>query len=488
MLVMKLLNSWLSLGLGLVMSACLVQAQDTPAKKTLRAGAATSNISPPLGIDIVGNFTPIPAMHIHDELHARCLVLDDGETKIALVISDLLGLHRLVCLEARRLIQEQTGIPSENVLVAGTHTHSAGSALGSLRYLQEGPLNEYQLFVAKRIADGVKRASNLLRPAEIAFGSINAPEHVHNRRWFMNDAPPNPFGKIDKVKMNPPRASDKLIEPAGPIDPELCFFALRETAPTEGNGKMIALFGAYSLHYVGGVGSGHISADYFAHFCKTLEQSQPKIEGIDPAPFVAILANGTSGDINNINFRVAGERKKPYEQIKYVAEDLAGKVQQAIGNLKWSGEEPIKLSARYQELLLDRKQIPEDLLKWAKETKANQPRVKGRFDISQIYADRVLALEPLLSDKMHVPLQHLRIGDIGIGTFPTETFAETGLEFKKRSPVKHAFMVELAHGYIGYLPTPRHFELGGYETWPGTNHLEPQASVKMLEALLEMAK
>ena len=48
-------------------------------------------------------------------------------------------------------------------------------------------------------------------------------------------------------------------------------------------------------------------------------------------------------------------------------------------------------------------------------------------------------------------------------------------------------MVELTHGYYGYLPTPRHFELGGYETWPGTNSLEPQASVKMLDALLEMA-
>jgi hypothetical protein len=40
---------------------------------------------------------------------------------------------------------------------------------------------------------------------------------------------------------------------------------------------------------------------------------------------------------------------------------------------------------------------------------------------------------------------------------------------------------------MGYLPTPRHFALGGYETWLGTNRLEPQASEKMLDALLEMA-
>jgi hypothetical protein len=47
-------------------------------------------------------------------------------------------------------------------------------------------------------------------------------------------------------------------------------------------------------------------------------------------------------------------------------------------------------------------------------------------------------------------------------------------------------MVELNHGYFGYLPPPRHFALGGYETWPGTNQLEPEASVKMLDALLAL--
>jgi hypothetical protein len=49
-------------------------------------------------------------------------------------------------------------------------------------------------------------------------------------------------------------------------------------------------------------------------------------------------------------------------------------------------------------------------------------------------------------------------------------------------------MVQLNHAYLGYLPTPRHFELGGYSTWPGTNCLEAQASVKIVNHLLEMAR
>ena len=87
-----------------------------------------------------------------------------------------------------------------------------------------------------------------------------------------------------------------------------------------------------------------------------------------------------------------------------------------------------------------------------------------------------------------IPLQVLRIGDVCLGTMPCEVFAEIGLDFKRRSPLPHSFMVELAHGYFGYLPTPRQHQLGGYETWLGTNRLEINASDKLLAELIEIAK
>ncbi|MFM7166491.1 MAG: neutral/alkaline non-lysosomal ceramidase N-terminal domain-containing protein, partial [Planctomycetaceae bacterium] len=153
----------------------------------LRAGAATSNITPAIGGDIVGGFQPIPATHIHDELHVRCLVLDDGSSRVALVVCDLLGLHRCVSDGARKQIQERLGIPAEHVLISATHTHSAVSALGGVRYAIDAEPDEYQRFVISRIVDGVQRAVNLLRPAELAFGTVEIGEHVFNRRWFMRD-------------------------------------------------------------------------------------------------------------------------------------------------------------------------------------------------------------------------------------------------------------------------------------------------------------
>src|SRR5688572_1499500 len=267
--------------------------------QTFQAGAATSNITPPLGMDIIGGFNPSPSTHVHDELNARCLVLDDGKTRLAFAVCDLVGIHNLICEKARELIAERSKIPGSHVLISATHTHSASSALGRDRFRHDQTLDEYQAFVARRIADGVARAINNLRPAQIAFGTAEAPEHLFNRRWFMKPGtmPQNPFGTADDlVKMNPGAGNANLVEPAGPTDPTISYIAVRGT-----DGQPISVFTAYSLHYVGGVGNGHISADYFGIYCDELAHLL-NADRQEP-PFVALLANGTSGDINNLNFR-----------------------------------------------------------------------------------------------------------------------------------------------------------------------------------------
>jgi hypothetical protein len=170
--------------------------------------------------------------------------------------------------------------------------------------------------------------------------------------------------------------------------------------------------------------------------------------------------------------------------MRKVAEDVAGKVSAALAKVEW--KERAELDARFRELELAWRPLDAELLGWAKDKQANPPPTSSKGDLPTIYAGRVLKLAEA-KGPARIPLQVMRIGDVCIGTFPCETFAEIGLEFKKRSPIAHSLMVELNHGYFGYLPTPRHFELGGYETWPGTNSLEPQAAVKMLDALLQMA-
>ena len=447
---------------------------------SLRAGAATSDITPDLGGDIIGGFLPIVSKHIHDPLHARCLVLDDGHTRLALVVCDLLGIHRLLSDDARRQIAQRASIPRENVLICATHTHSACSAVGDDRFKYDQQMDDYQQFVARRIADGVVCAANNLRPAELAFVKVEAPEHVFNRRWFMRPGTigPNPFGGSDLVKMNPEAGSANLLDPAGPTDPTVSVIAVRGE-----DGQPISLFAAYSLHYVGGVGPGHISADYFGMFCDELARLQ-EADQVDP-PFVAMLANGTSGDVNNINFRQPRSPQPAYAQMRAVASDVARKVHQALSGASYTRK--ITLDARYREPPIGWRQPDAEQLAWAKKRLADNPPMPGKADLSTIYAERTLRMADYPAT-MPIPLQVLRIGDVCLGTMPVEVFCEIGIEFKERCSFTNSFMVSLAHGAYGYLPTPRQHDFGGYETWLGTNRLEKHASEKMLSELIEMAE
>jgi hypothetical protein len=101
------------------------------------------------------------------------------------------------------------------------------------------------------------------------------------------------------------------------------------------------------------------------------------------------------------------------------------------------------------------------------------------------YARRVLSLAKG-EESVAILLQALRIGDFAVCAIPFETFAETGLDLKKRSPFPRTMVVSIANGSNGYLPTPRQHEWGGYETWLGTCRVQEDASVIITDNLLAM--
>lgn len=468
---------------GLVLAITLLglraAAQERQAPR-LTAGAATSNITPPLGEPIVGNWTPVPATYVHDELHARCLVLDDGGTRIAIVVADNVGIPRRVLDEAKKQIQKHTGIPPERVLISSTHTHSATTARTSADHDDAAArMTEYQTFLAGRITDGVRRAISNLEPARIGWGSGNLPEQVFNRRWFMKPGPHlnNPFGGTDHVMMNPPVGSVDLVKPAGPTDPEISFLSVESDA-----GRPIAVLANYSLHYVGGVPNGHVSGDYFAVFARQMAQLL-EVESHAP-PFVAMLSNGTSGNINNINFRGGQKRLPPYARMALVANQAAAEVFRAMQGIEYHDYVPLKMLQR-ELTLVTRRPEAEKLAGWARDVLARPEGARSNHPRERIYAERTLHLLNTPA-RIDVPLQAVRIGDLAIVTIPFEAFVEMGIDLKARSPFPDTFVVSLANGSYGYLPTAAHHQLGGYETWLGTNQVEVGAAQKIVDALLQM--
>lgn len=466
------------LGLVLLFTAPIAQNPargDVPAGP-LRAGAATSNITPPLGVSLNGGMRDRKAVYIHDELHARCLVLENGHTRLAIVVCDSCMIPREVFDEAKRLVHNETGLPVEHMLMSATHAHSAPASAG---VFQSDAETQYKRFLAVRIADGVRRAIYNLQPAKIGWAVGRVPGQVFNRRWKMKPGtiPTTPFGSDDdQVQMNPPAASPDLIEPAGPIDPEVSVVAVQSL-----DGRPIALLANYSLHYVGGTGSGHVSADYFGMFADRIGQRLGANR--QELPFVGILSNGTSGDINNVNFREPRRPKQPYEQMRAVADEVAAEAYRVYQSIEYHDEVP--LAVRQTELRLGVRRPRAEQIERARailaQAEAGAPKTRA-----EIYARESVLLREY-PESVDLILQAIRIGDLAIAAIPCEVFVEIGLEIKEKSPFDTTFTIELANGYNGYLPTVRQHAFGGYETWRArSSYLEVEAAPKITRTALEL--
>jgi len=432
-------------------------------EKKFRAGAFAQDITPvKFPISVNGGMSDRQATKAYDRLHARCLVLDDGTTTIAFAVCDSCMIPREVTDPAKELVRKAIGLAPERILISATHTHTAPTVAG---VFQSDPDADYQKYLTEKIAAGIIQAQKRLAPAKVGWGVGKDTTQLFNRRWHVKPGSmllQDPFGKgTDKVRMNPGYQHADLIEPAGPIDPDVSIVSVQTPA-----GKPVALLANYCLHYVGGVPA--LSADYFAIFA---ERMRTLLDADDA--FVGIMSNGTSGNINNVNYGKPGPGKKAEgEQARLVAESVAKAAFDAhkqVQHRDWvslkTAQKEIELGVRLPEP--DEVKRAEGIVAEAKGVLKSQP---------QVYARETLLMAKYPA-KVNVILQAIRIGDLGIVANPCETFVEIGLEIKKSSPLKHTFTIELANGYNGYLPTPEHHALGGYETWRArSSYLEANAS------------
>lgn len=453
----------------------------------LLAGAYQADITPPLAMPLSGVIAQgSPSAHVHDPLNAKCLVLDNGSHKLAFAVCDVRMISREICDAAKKMASQHTGIPLSQILISATHTHSAPTPIGvidsPLRWPRQNPemLKAYEIFLSQRIADGIRCAYNNLTSAEIGWGKGMAPQHVFNRRWFVKSESiqKDPFGQLgDKVRMNPPAGTPDLIEPAGPTDPEVSVLVVRRRDRTP-----ICVLANYSLHYVGGIPGGNISADYFGAFGRELIAMLGACN--QNPPFVGIMSNGTSGDINNINFRKERKRREPYSQMYKVAADVAAEVARTVGEIEFRDRVVLDSRERLMSLGVRLPSAPE--VRWAKETLESFTDDGRRPTRPEIYARETLFMSARAPVKETV-VQAFRIGDLGIGALACEVFAETGLAIKEQSPLSQTFTIELANDYAGYLPTSRQHQLGGYETWRArSSFLEIEAASKLSNQLVEL--
>jgi hypothetical protein len=438
--------------------------------KLFRAGASAVEIGPEtFPVLVNGGFLQNRATRLNDPIHSKCIVLDDGLSRLAIVVVDSCMLPRELLDQAKKIAAGKTGISSERMLISATHTHSAPAAMGALGC---PPDTDYAARLPQRIAESIERAVRNLEPARIGWGVLDDTAHTFCRRWIRrpDKVLQDPFGQeTARANMHPGYQNPDAIAPAGPVDPGLTLLSIQSRT-----GRPIAVLSNYSMHYYG---AEPVSADYFGRFATAFAQLI-NAERVDP-PFVGMMSQGTSGDQMWMDY----SQPKQNPGLDAYAASVARVAHEAYKAIAYNDWVPLAMAEA--KLVLARR-VPDDArLAWARSIISRMGTRTVPNSLPEVYAKEAIYLHE--EPRRELKLQAVRIGELGVAAIPNEVFAITGLKIKAQSPFDTTMNIELANGSEGYIPPPEQHALGGYTTWPArTAGLEVQAEPKIIATMLNL--
>jgi hypothetical protein len=444
-----------------VLLFCTLTAQELP----LQVGLAEIDITPPVGYRLDGYFTERLATGQKDPLRAKALVFQQGATRAALVVCDLLGMPLSMSREVRALASARTGIPASNIAITATHTHTgplfAGerarifSEQAAAKYGKD-PLAavNYPDTLRDKLVEVIVQASARVAPAALELARTEDDRLSFNRRFHLKDG---------TVRFNPGVLNPDIVRPAGPIDPDLPFLLFSRDK------KPLGSLTVFALH-LDTVGGTEYSADYPGHLASSLRREF----GED---FISVFGTGTCGDINHID--VSGRRRYDARLIgqQLGVDVLSARPRQPI--------ERIALAVRSTRLSLPLRSVSSEQAAMAK---ANAPKVGGSELPFLAQVETATTLDLLRRGAtLDAEVQVLRLNpDVAIVLLPGEVFADLGLAIKRESPFRHTLVIELANDNPAYIPTEKAFKEGSYETV--NSRIAPGGGERLVEAAIRLLK
>jgi neutral ceramidase len=430
---------------------------------SLRAGAAETVITPPVGAPMAGYYANRAATGTHDDLHAKALVLESEGVEVAFVVCDVVSLPREISEQARKIVTQKTGIPEDHVMISANHTHTGPVILTyPSRYNLTGEMKriaeEYTAQLPGRIADSVIAAAAKLQPAQMRSAVGREDSLGFNRRYFMNDG---------TIGWNPGKLNPKIVRPAGPTDPGVPVIYVE--TPDE---KPIAAYVNFAVHQdtTGGL---QFSADYSYTLSKVLMAAKgPEL--------VTLFTIGCAGNVNHIDV-TRKERQTSYEEAARIGGVLAGEVLKTIQHASVVSNPHIRIS---REIL--RLKVPEltrDEIEWAHRTQETAGSAKPAPFMDLVRAGRDIKLESRHGEPFEAEVQVVAIGgQLAIVGLPGEMFVELGLALKQDSPFRITIRTELANGALSYIPNQQAYPQGAYEV--AASWLEPGGGEALVRSAL----
>ncbi|MDA1193490.1 MAG: neutral/alkaline non-lysosomal ceramidase N-terminal domain-containing protein [Candidatus Poribacteria bacterium] len=423
----------------------------------LKAGFARVPITPPVGTALAGYFNTRHSVGVLDDLYAHAMLLDNGDSKLAWVTCDLIGVTRDMTRQVRERLADL--LPPDAIIVSATHTHT-GPSLTDSTYTPINP--EWAATLPQLIAGAVRTAFDRLAPAEIAVAVGNEPTVAFNRRFRMEDG---------SVVTNPGVNNPKIVESVGPIDPDVGVLYVRDLESK----RPLGAFVNYTCHTDTTSGS-RISADYPGHLQRILRQ-------VFGDEFVTLFGMGASGDINHVDVTGRVLRNEHRTSAERIGTVLAGEVIKVVGGMQ-RFETEIALGVALADFEIPYRVVtPEQVAEAKAILEADKTPHPSTSQPERLQAQKIVTLSELDESGRATEIQAARVGDLSLLCAPGEIFVELGLEMKRRSVGSPTFVIELANDTTGYLPTAKALIEGGYEA--SSSRYAEHAGEALIDALID---
>ncbi len=433
----------------------------------LRAGIATTDITPPIPYRMSGYFSERLSTGTKDPLLAKAIVFEQDGTRAAMVFCDLIGIAPQTAAKSRQLASQAADIPVGHIVLMATHSHTGPLYWGALRnHLHQRIINErgsdpyetvdYPAELAEKLAHVVAEAATSLQAVSLRAGYAEERRLSFNRRFHMKDG---------SVRFNPGQRNPDIVRVAGPIDPQVglvACYARQEELP-------LAMIVSFALH-LDTVGGTEYSADYPGYVQEHLSERFG-------ADFTSLFGAGTCGDINHVDVTVQGRRSAAE-----IGKLLAQTVEQEVPRLSIVAEPDLGVRRATVEAPLQVFSTQE-----IDAARRNMEFVDSRrlSFLERVEAYKIMAVQQRESRTLPIEVQVFRLSrDTAIVTLPGEVFVELGIAIKSESPFPTTLVVELANDAPGYIPTRQAFAEGSYETV--NSRIQSGSGEKMVETAVRL--
>lgn len=488
----QFIETGIGAGAGVAVGTLASMSLADTAVGSLRAGVAKSNIT----TDAKGGV-------INDPLYAKALVLDDGQTKVAIIAMDTTAIGGRQITQGvlndvaeeflpklRGRIQKELNIPGCNVLVNASHTHPPCRQLCD------------DVEQVSRTFDAVSRALRNMTAVKVGVGSGHEDRITMNRTLRLKN------GQCWTIRHTNPCPPDEEVAGVGPIDPEIGILRIDRL-----DGRPLAVVYNFACHPLFGDSRGSITANFTGVASTVIEENL----GNDA---MALFLQGAAGDIIDVLFKDFNRPRditplgtmlglstlKALKDIQTKDANLSvisetielprrTDIPERIASLQREQAELLE-SLRFTSLNLNtflplyikyalNPKYPADYsYRYLQEEKIGADELSAMDSLNRAniekYLKNIYAMEKLarIQDKIATLKKHqainqeagaatipaevqgIKIGDCVLITAPIEVLVEVGLNVKKASPHKHTFMAAFSNGYMHYGPPRRRLRQG----------------------------